>query len=147
MKEFESVTEETLVDPKELNQLIARLSNPTPGRVNGGVSVKDVAETLEIPESDVVRELELLRESKKVHPVPAEAEKLANMLDAFKSTDFQPITNRPLKRVTVMGLVAIFAMFGLIAFIIYSLIYAPIVSPPKAAPPEISKDQPAHVAP
>ena len=113
MKELESITAETLVDSKELNQLIARLSNPTHGRSNGGVSVKDIAETMDLNEDKVIQELVRMRKQKETQPVPQQAEKLVAALDELKSTDFRPVSNRPLKRVPATLVILICALlFG-----------------------------------
>ena len=114
MKELESITAETLVDSKELNQLIARLSNPTHGRSNGGVSVKDIAETMDLNEDKVIQELVRMRKQKETQPVPQQAEKLVAALDELKSTDFRPVSNRPLKRVPATLVILICALlFGI----------------------------------
>jgi hypothetical protein len=64
MLESEAVTTETSVDPKELKELIARLSSPSGNTPDGSVRIKDIAETLEVKEDDVIRQLTLLRTKK-----------------------------------------------------------------------------------
>ena len=61
MHESEHVSSETSIDPKELQDLIARLTNPAHESNGGVVRVKDIAETLEIKESDVIRALQQMR--------------------------------------------------------------------------------------
>ena len=111
MLESETVTPETAVEAKELKELIARLANPNHGAPKGLVQVKDIAETLDVDERVVMQQLVALRESKKVHPVPVEVEKLAAVLDTLKTSDFQPLSNKPLKRVSVASVLLVLAVF------------------------------------
>ena len=114
MQEFEAVTSETSVDPRELNELIARLSNPHRGNAHGAVKIKDIAETMDLNDEEVIDELVQLRKRRKAQPVPQEAEKLANVLNELKTTNFKPLTNRPLKRISATLVVLIIGLvFGI----------------------------------
>lgn len=146
MHELEGVTPETAVDPKELKELIARLANPNHGAPKGSVQVKDIAETLELDESEVARQLVALRKSKETQVAPVRAEKMAAMLDSLKTSDFQPLTNQPLKRVTLMSVLAIVVLFGAFVLIAFSLSQSQPIAPPQRIRADISKAIP-EVAP
>lgn len=94
MIESETVTSETTVNPNELKQLISRLANPNANSLPGAVKIKDIAETLEVDENVVIGQLMALRKAKKEHPVPIQTEKMAAVLDSFKSTDYKRLNSR-----------------------------------------------------
>ena len=85
MLESETVTSETSIDPKELKELIARLANPSSGTPNGSVKIKDIAETLDLKEDVVMRELARLRETKKEEQGAAQVEKLTQAVKELQT--------------------------------------------------------------
>ena len=131
MQEFENVTSETAVQPKELTELIARLSNPHQISPSGGVRIRDIAETMDLKDEEVIQELVKLRKLKEVRPVPLEAEKLAIALDELKTSNFNPISNQRLTRVTFVSVVLIGGLvYWIFANLASYISHGPYTQPP-----------------
>lgn len=121
MHKFETPNSNTSVNRNELNELIARLSNPHCSEKNGSVTVRDIAETMDIDEVEVIHELAQLRERRQAQQVPQDAEKLGVALDQMKTSGFKPVSIKPFFRISFASVLLIAGLvFGI--FVIVMLV-------------------------
>ena len=126
MHESEHVSSETSIDPEELKELIARLANPSPDVPNGSVKIKDIAETLEVKEYDVIRQLTLLRAKR--HDEQA-AQQSRNQFQETNS-----LATMSLRQRRMVIAILCFALFiGFLTFFVL-IRQASAVEPPQAVP-------------
>ena len=126
MLELETITSETSIDPKELKDLLARLANPSADAPNGTVRIKDIAETLEVKEDEVIRQLTLLR-TKKHDELIAQQARIQAQTPVFFATG-----NTQQQRVALATL--FFAL--LVGFLMFFLLLSPpaMLQPEQAVP-------------
>ena len=128
MLESEAVTSETSVDPKELKELIARLPSPSGNTPDGSVRIKDIAETLEVKEDDVIRQLTLLR-AKKNDEIMAQ--------QARNQLQYPAFARRTVPQQRLVFAVLFFALFlGFLMF--FFLIQPPTITPTSEPPVKVA---------